>query len=533
MIYSIPLTMTRDLLIRARLGLLVCIGGTVAVPFLLICVLKKHGVEADDSAMRRLAYIFMSFNALCAFSMNDGAKFRRGLYSLPITTAVLVASQMIPAMLFAGLLTFACTALENIVFHQQYPVWSPALFAGASFGACWATYWYTKDSAWQTFILSIVAGSLICWYASRFVPYITPVERIVELPAHEIVGLVLLAIASCLVTIAGVTRDRCGDHFRAGNAFDRNVASFDFVFQRNTPTRFRNSLDAQRWYQWSRKGWVMPFCSFAGIVLFLCLWLIFDRKPTSLVSCFVHIGGFLQSIFGGLISGLLGGYCINWNLISGDEPKDLSHFVHSRPITNADIARSQLYLVARSVVTSWSIWAACFLLVSVILFVTGTAPKPFFPWFVRWWYFPATFLGLWAAAASIHVVVMTGDEKRLPQVVGCFVGAMLLHFFLTEWLLSEEAKTQLFRVVVSILGIGLILGSAGLFATARQRGLITTLPVVACLSVWFGLAAVIIFEKLRHPTESTAIYLFMIALASLVVAPFAAAPLAVSHNRTR
>jgi hypothetical protein len=384
----------------------------------------------------------------------------------------------------------------------------------------------------------IVTGPLICWYAARFVPFIRPVEQIVELPAHETVGLVLIAIASYLLAIAGVARDRCGDQFLPGNRFDRFATSFDFRLFRKSPRRFKNSAEAYRWYEWSTNGWFMPFCCSAGIILALCLWLIASRKPIDLISGLVYGSGFLIAYFG-ILAFPLGIYRLGcgWPLEAELWGNDLGNFLSSRPMTNSNIAGVKLNLVAKSVLTTSAIWAAVFLLASVVLFAIGQAPDPFFPPIVRWWYFPVLLLGFWAIAASLNVLILTGDLRRLHRLatvtVSGFILWTLLRVFVRDFPLSSEPEALIILAVISILGIGLVLGTVSLFAAARRQCLISFPMALACASTWLVLSALILCEKLRHPTEPLAIYLCVVELASLVVMPFAAAPLAVAHNRTR
>ena len=533
---SIPLVMTKDMLLRGRLALASCILGGTALPVLLFNLLRAKGLDADDPNMRLILFRLMSCNTFfCAFAFSDAVKFRKGLYALPIRTATLVAYQMIPAMLLAGMAVLVLTGAENAAFGHPYPLWGPALFASVIFGCFWATYWITKDSAWQPFVVGITTGSLLCWHFVRFLPTEKwPSGTIPDVSVLEAAGLVVIAIALYFVAVAGITRHRCGETFLPVQFPKWNSRQLDHVDL--TVVKFKSPVDAQFWFEWKKKGWIIPMIVAFGIWVGISVWLILSGKPAQLIGGFVFGGVALASsgIAGGIILGLYG---FGWSGQVETGENNFGHFVSSRPITNTQIATAILKLIGQTVFIAWGIWATSFLAASVLLLATNNAPVPFLPATVRWWYFPATLLGTWTSTAVCASLILTDHEKLIRRIAIAIVSVifgwfLLFAFFLEEWL-TAEAKLQLFQAEAVIAGVGFVVGTGWMFKLARRHRLIANSTVAVCLSVWIGLVLIIACEKVWHPLEPLANSLFAIGLAALAVVPFATAPLAVCRNRNR
>src|SRR5262249_2994982 len=153
-------------------------------------------------------------------------------------------------------------------------------------------------------------------------------------------------------------------------------------------TTFRSPAQAQFWFEWQRKGWAMPASVIFGMVLGIVFWLTFSRDPKELVTGFVVGGGLLSSI--GLVGGLICG-----SVGAKESDFELGHFLGTRPMKTAEMSGIILKTAAWSALLAWTTWAAAFLVLFAILFMTKTIPAPYLPDGVRWWYFPATLLGVW------------------------------------------------------------------------------------------------------------------------------------------
>ena len=83
------------------------------------------------------------------------------------------------------------------------------------------------------------------------------------------------------------------------------------------------------------------------------------------------------------------------------------------------------------------------------------------------------------------------------------------------------------------IGVLLLLGTTLWFVAARRRLLIGTPTVGAAAGVWTVLSGLIVLDWAQHPARPWLAGLLAVSAAALVVAPLAAAPLALAWNRNR
>lgn len=530
---SIPFALLGETFSRIRWGCLVGILGSMILPNLLFALLRSKELEVDDPSMRVLLNTFMVFNALiCGATVTDIQGLRTHHFVLPISNLKLVAWNLIPRMVIAGLEMLFVTAVQNEIFHQTFPVWGPALFASTVVGVCWATYWFARNSVWQELAVVVVGAIMAGWYILRFcLIFKKPADPLLDLSTAEFLALLLLAVASYFVGTVGVARARCGERLKATDS----LRFFDwFTVPNSTSFRsFRTPLEAHFWFEWTRKGRVMPLTVIVLMLFAATLWLLDNREPRELVNGFLT-GGFLLSFCTGMIGvGCIGNHDFGRGTTSKQRELEIGHFLASRPLTNVEFAYVHLKLIWRSVLVGWTIWAAAFLIVSVSLLLTGFAPRPFFSPFVRWWYFPATLLAWWTTTAFGASLSLPGRNSLLVKLAFTLYAVGIAILFFSEWLLPPEVKLHLFRIIQIISGVVLTAGSAWLFRIARRHKLIGSSTTATCLIAWVALTAMITFDHFQRPMASVPISILLIGFAALSVAPFAATPLAISWNRNR
>jgi hypothetical protein len=81
--------------------------------------------------------------------------------------------------------------------------------------------------------------------------------------------------------------------------------------------------------------------------------------------------------------------------------------------------------------------------------------------------------------------------------------------------------------------VTIALGTVWAFVAARRRGLIGSPTVASAFSVWAVLGGLIVLDWVQHPARPLILGVLAACLATLVVAPLAAAPLALAWNRNR
>ena len=523
---SIPVAVTWAMIQRGWWNLILGFLGANLFPTFLFTALRRSGVDFHDPSMITIHSTLLLINLavfLTAILWALGSPSR--LYAFPINASAIAGYHLVLAMMFTGLEVLLSTACLNLALELHWPVWSPALFAATAVGLIQATLWFTEKSAWLPLAIGTVTGILGVWYHYRFS------VRLFEVAPFGFGGtsidlgiLILGTILSFYIGTVAVARNRCGEPLKSLGILDWIVRALDFVPGDRPP--FRSPEEAQAWYEWRLKGWAMPVTVVFGLCMFLSAWAIFARDPKQLVDGFIAGGGLFS--VGATV----------WALIIGnvgpiDSNLEMGHFLASRPMTTARMARIILVTAAKSLFLAWSIWVGAFFICSGILFAAGVAPQPFFPRELGWWYLPLTLLGSWTVVTVLASFGLTGRTTLCVQLFFCALALYFGGICLSVFGLSPEILQRLGLVVLSVVGVGFVLGTATLFRIARQRGLIDLPSTAVSFVVWTLLTIVAVSTWVRFPTVPFPTCIFLCGLAALVVAPLAAAPLALTWNRNR
>jgi hypothetical protein len=229
-----------------------------------------------------------------------------------------------------------------------------------------------------------------------------------------------------------------------------------------------------------------------------------------------------------MVAGLLMG-----NTGPNDATFDMGSFLATRPLTDRQMARTILKTAGLSVCCSWILWAAAFLILTLILRAAGAFIPQGIPPELGWWYFPATLLGPWVVAAVGAAIGLTGRSALLLKI---FCGVLTLTVGVTlfaKFVLPGDAQRVLFLTLVGLIETACLVGTVWLFAAARRRGLVPMPTVYAAAAVWCVLVTIVMADWMMHPQGPARLYLFAATVVTLAVTPLAAAPLALSINRHR
>lgn len=527
---SIPVAMTWEMLSHGRWTLPASVLGGNALPVLLLGALRLQGAtELDDPSTIVMHFMFVQVSMFCfaagAFSA-QGAPAR--LFAWPIRTATLVATQMLLTMLVVGLETFASGAALNALFDLNWPLWGPALFAATAVAAIQATLWLTEKSpAWLPWALALVAGLLGFWLKSRYgEPFSQPNRYWSEVTPSEILTMLGITALSFYVAVIGVARQRRGDVLPAFGVFAWFERTFDTAPSVGQP--FRTPAQAQFWYEWRQKGWAMPAATIFGMILGCSLWAISIRDGRELLNGFLAGGGLLSvvALVGGVILGNSG---------QSDSNFGMGHFLATRPMTSKEMSHAILKVGAKSVLISWSIWAAAFAVVWVVLLAFKAIP-PEIP--ADWrqiggWYLLATLLGPWIAVGLLSSLGQPGSSRFAISVFSAVFLLILTRPLFEQHFLSYQAQQQVDEAIVVCLGAIFVLGTAWAFIAARRRHLIEARTAWTIIGVWTMLSGFIVLESWRQSEFSVTASVLAIGLLATVFAPLATAPLALTWNRNR
>jgi hypothetical protein len=524
---SVPQALIWELLSRGRWCLPAAACGANLMPLLIFGALRYHGaLDPAEPAFLVMQIVLVQINM---FAFGSGVMTAQGplsrLYAYPVTTATIVTWHLVPAMTLMGLETLASTALMNALFDLGWSLWGPALFAAVALAAVMSAAWLTEKSGWIVWALGLVGGGLGLWFSSRFGPLFSqPTHQWEAVTPIEVATLLLILAASFAVAVWGVSRNRRGEPLPSLGF----LAWLERVFDPapRLGGRFPSPEAGQLWFEWRKKGWAMPAVVAFCVVTCCSGWLIFSREWIDLFEGFVTAGGLLS------VLGMLGGVILG-NMGPNDSSYEMGHFLGTRPLTNAQWSRIHLLTTAKSVWWAWVLWATPLALLFLGFVVPGFAFLPPVNWPAAWWYVPATLIGPWTVATCCAAVALTGRAHPFAEI---FFGGFTLFIGLNVFssnVLTFEQQRLLGQSLVVLLGLAAVLGTAWLFALARRRGLVAATTAWSALAVWGVLTAVVLVVRHFHPELPWPACAFISGVLALMVAPPAAAPLAIAWNRTR
>ena len=308
------------------------------------------------------------------------------LYTYPIRTASLVLVLMLQAMVAIAAELVLSTALLNLAFGLQWPLWGPALFAAVLSAAFLAVLWLFEKSGWVVPAMALTVTALGLWFKWHDGPVFgTPTRIWSVVTPGDVLTLGLTTVVAYAVAVVGIARNRCGQP-PLSLGF---VAWFKRTFSATTSPigrPFRTPSQAQLWFEWRKKGWAIPATVTIGLVVGLLVWLIASRKAEALYEGLVAAGGLIS--FVGLLTGFLLG-----QVGSRDTDLQIGQFLATRPVTSTEMARTILKCEATGLIIAWTIWAASFLALAETLRALQVT-------------FPMRLLG------AVGMVVFPGDAGR-------------------------------------------------------------------------------------------------------------------------
>jgi hypothetical protein len=278
--------------------------------------------------------------------------------------------------------------------------------------------------------------------------------------------------------------------------------------------------------EWQRKGWVMPFCVLTALPCGIVAWLIVSRHADDLLAGFIG-GTIVLPLFAFVAGGIFGGIDPN------DAKYTIGHFLATRPMSDAELARAILTTAAKSILAGWAIWALAFAIACGCVALNGQTDLLKFPSEASWWYFPATLMVPWIVASVMLTLGLLGRPKQVLQILGGIIGVFLIAGPAFKTMLGLGYSLPILRTLLASLGGVLLICAVVLFNVARRRGLVERPVVWAVAALW--LVATLVFVVFRPASTEPRLIgdVLGAGIAALIVIPLAAAPLAISFSRHR
>lgn len=524
---SIPETMVWELWRHGRWILLLGALAANALPVLLLAALRHDGaIRPQDPSFIFMHVVLVQINIMifsAAVFTAQGSPSR--LFALPVPTSSLVTWHLFPAMVLMWLHSALSSVALNAVFDLNWPVWGPAMFAAVALAAVQGALWLTDKSGWEVVAFGLIALPLGLWFKSRYGATFAQPDRLWnEVTPAEVATMLVVILVAWFAAVVGLARHRCGDPLPSLGIIAWLNRTFDPAPDVGQP--FHSAAQAQDWYEWRQKGWAMPAMVAFGLVSAFGLWLIFNRNANELFHGFL-VGGGLLSV-GGLIGGLIVG-----NSGPNDADFNMGNFLATRPITTSNIARTILKTAAKSTVIAWILWLAAVATIYFVMLAIQVSPRPTLPRELGWWYFPATLVGAWTVQWLLASAALTGRSRLFVKLICGLLVAFIGATVFARLVLSRDTQQQLWQAVLVVCGVLFVVGTAWTFVAARRRALIGWPTVYVAATLWAALCALVGVADVLQATQRVAIYLSLVGVCALAVAPLATAPLAVAWNRTR
>ncbi|MBX3444842.1 MAG: hypothetical protein KF774_20750 [Planctomyces sp.] len=520
---SIPWVMSWAMLRRSPWGLVGALLGANLLPVFLLSALRSAGgVDPNDPAMIIIHVVLSQITAFVLAAALFGSQGPvSGLFCFPASTATIVTWRLLPAMALAAAAVGGSTLAINALYGMDWPVLGPALTVAAALALVQAAFWLTYETWWM-FVGVGAAGALIgTWHKAQYGPLSAmPTHYWRTVTAADVAQLLGFAALAWAGAVIGVGRLRRGDRIPSLGlaAWFLGVADRGPLASR----RFRSGEAAHDWCEWRRKGWVMPAIVLLYMTFGVFGWLLGDRDSRELVNGLIAGGGALTLL--GLLGGLVFG-------VSGANGFPIGQFLATRPITSGRMAWSVLRALARSVLTAWLIWLVALLIALAALWTDGFDLRQVQP-SLAWWHFPLTLIGPWIVSAPIASLCLAGSEKRFSQTICAVTGVLIAGLAYGTFALSDEARQVFQQLSAALVGVACLGGTAAVTVLARRRKLVDTPVLIAAACTWLLLTGGVLLAT-ADLGAAWPMTILGSGLAALAVAPAAAAPLALSLNRTR
>jgi hypothetical protein len=527
---SITSAMAWELLASGRWALAASGVGMVAIPVLVMTSLASIArLDPQDQTLHTLHLLFMQANIVGGIVTLLGLAYQstRPLFPQPATSSALTRGRMLPA---AGLLAaqvILWSVAINVACRLDWPVWEPALFAVATLTASFAVLWCCYGSHWMILGLIMVAAIFGYWTKSHF-------GSMFDMPKHawspmgvgEGVALLGITLASYWLAVVGFARTRRGEPPLSLGI----VAWLNALPERRLSAAavFASSLAAQRWY-FRRHMWIAPAAVLGGSLPSIVLWGIVSGDLQPLMAGFaVSCWGLCAVTFiAGLILGSLG--------TKGDVV--LGQFLATRPLTTAEMARELLRTAAIGCLLAWVVWGILFGIVFFMSWMLRYAPAEMLPKEFNVGFLAAAIVVSWGVMGCVMTIALAGRAQLVFRAMLAFGAVIVLGIPAGKYALTPLAADRLYGAIVSMTCMAVVGGTIWSLWLANKRELITRRAVGLSVVAWAALASCAALAIPFGPTPSLLHWLFswllLFGSTALIVAPIAAAPLALAWNRTR
>ncbi len=477
---------------------------------------------------------------LLTYRGDSRLRFEPRLFRLPVSTLHLVLARLLPALLTIAIMQVGVWSFVRVTQGANWPWLGPMLLMVAGMTWAQALAWSLGRVPW---LMGVVAAVGVAASLSWLRPRIGDDRLWSTLGAGDVLTLVLATVVAGVVAWLGVVSERSS----RGPTLRMNVVQGVMRRRAQSQLAWSGPFRAQLWMEWREKGRMMPVLAVASLAVSVGA-AAFSRQGTAelLRSLFLQIG--MLTLVIPFIAGFVHG---RFNLSSRHTEVDMVR--STRPMSDRRLAWTLLAAAGRSWTVTWLTMVAggalvvggAFALgdrvvVRTMLDQAGQAVANLGAFDLVLISVVAMALG-WILMGTVASVTLTGRNALFgylilaPTVLVLLLSAINHLFSLSLWTRILPGAVTFMVGALPVLAVAVTLSSwrhGHLGGRLILRFCLVWLSLSVLLSIRLPMLNDVVFGGLGWDLDRT-LPLLIPALATWIVVPVAAAPLALAWNRHR
>ncbi len=455
----------------------------------------------------------------------------------PISNLSIAAWKLIGGGLVLAVQVSLFAVLYNWLYKAGWPVAGAALFTVALWFVALPFLCLAGKSVLGALVTLIPIGLMFVWFITRYKPLDGSTRDWNVLTSSEAIQLLSIIVVFAWCTMKSVALARRGDALPMPTSISEAVRRFlqwDFPFrERSKP--FSSVGRAMFWYEWRWKGWQLAASFLALTLLIVPIELM---REATLESFYYGLSSaYIATTVPGMILGVLNGFQLEGVRVSMssdrsptrlNEVDEMGSFMATRPVSDAALATSNLWVCLASVGLLTGLWIALAGPVLIIAAVQDTLPQLFTR--QQLVLIPLVAAFLWIATSNLTMITSTGRTKYLGGLCVALALGLVAGFAILGALNDPSFSRMATNAWLASTTLGLVAFTFWAYQRSRQLGYVSfNGSLVALLAV---VAATLggCWARGAFDWKFTA---GLLCASLLCVLPWAGTPLATRWNRHR
>jgi len=555
---------TKQFCKRAWFGALLAVGMLVMGPLLFLVLTRMEGLNLDfmehDLTGYHFAYLGLSWIAFLGVSLQALAGCQKSCLSLPVSSRAIATWLMFAMVGLVVVLQLVTNGLYRALFFDEnwlndyWPLLGPLLFLVTLILVGHSVFWCEyAPSFTRLFLAAGLIGAMFWWFISRYYPNGFKAEIVPwsHVTLSEFVTMQVVCVAAWYQGTRAFGKVRSGEAVPS-HYWEQMIVWWNALLtgaipeQQMEPLSRWTSLARLHWRDSCRRAVIVGGVMFGLFILTINL-LMGSRhhsgrvnldKLYELTEGYLIITMLVCIIASVIVAVLLGeGICNTGRT-------EMKRFLAMAPLIDEDVNAT----LFRNMVKSFVLVFVCIqgaLLISLGVMAVLHGAEVFrmvlAPRFLSGGilvYILLTAIGFWTIAANIISVFWTGRNWFIASAVGVCFGGLFFYTMIINLLQAFFPR----NIFAELIIVGMLLtpcllilgGTLAAYVSAYRKQQISGFGAFSALLFWIvGVSGILIWVFDSSPQKQWAIAWIFSALLTLIIAPFATIPLALSWNRHR